>query len=168
MTAIVIDGNAIAAAVRREWKGRAEALKRRGVLPALAVVIVGDNLASKIYVRNKVKAYREVGLHSEVHELPADIGEDMVLAHIRLLNHNPDIHGILVQLPLPPQLDRDKVLATVSADKDSIWLKAFPTPDPVAKEQVPNEADVRRELAWGVPSAELAQRAELLTTESMI
>ena len=118
MAAIVIDGNAIAAAVRREWKGRAEALKRRGVLPALAVVIVGDNLASKIYVRNKVKACCEVGLHSEVHELPADIGEDMVLAHIRRLNHNPDIHGILVQLPLPPQLDRDKVLATVSADKD--------------------------------------------------
>lgn len=104
--------------LRREWKGRAEALKRRGVLPALAVIIVGDNLASKIYVRNKVKACCEVGLHSEVHELPTDIGEDMVLAHIRRLNHNPHIHGILVQLPLPPQLDRDKVLATVSADKD--------------------------------------------------
>ena len=118
MAAIVINGNAIAAAVRREWKGRAEALKRRGVLPALAVVIAGDNLASKIYVRNKVKACCEVGLHSEVLELPTDIGEDMVLAHIRRLNHNPDIHGILVQLPLPPQLNRDKVLATVSADKD--------------------------------------------------
>lgn len=118
MAAIVINGNAIAAAVRREWKGRAEALKRRGVLPALAVVIAGDSLASKIYVRNKVKACCEVGLHSEVHELPTDIGEDMVLAHIRRLNHNPNIHGILVQLPLPPQLNRDKVLATVSADKD--------------------------------------------------
>ncbi len=118
MTAIVVDGNAIAAAVRREWRERAEALQRRGVLPALAVVSVGDDLASKIYVRNKVKACREVGLHSEVHELPRDTGEDRVLAHIRRLNHNPAIHGILVQLPLPPQLDRDKLLAAVSADKD--------------------------------------------------
>jgi len=71
MTAIVINGNDIAAAVRREWKGRAEALKRRGILPALAVIIVGDNLASKIYVRNKVKACCEVGLHSEVLERQA-------------------------------------------------------------------------------------------------
>jgi methylenetetrahydrofolate dehydrogenase (NADP+)/methenyltetrahydrofolate cyclohydrolase len=93
MAAIVINGNAVAAAVRREWKGRAEALKRRGVLPALAVVIAGDSLASKIYVRNKVKACCEVGLHSEVLELPTDIGEDMVLARIRRLNHNRDIHA---------------------------------------------------------------------------
>ncbi len=117
MPAIVIDGNAIAAAVRREWQGRAEALKRGGVLPALAVVMVGDDAASKIYLRNKVSAYAEVGLHAEVHALPADIGEDLVLAHIRRLNHNPAIHGILVQLPLPPHLDRDRVLAAVSADK---------------------------------------------------
>ncbi|MGH8509198.1 MAG: tetrahydrofolate dehydrogenase/cyclohydrolase catalytic domain-containing protein [Gammaproteobacteria bacterium] len=89
MAAIVIDGNAIATAVGREWKKRAEALKRRGVLPALAVVIVGDNLASKIYVRNKVKACCEVGLHSEVHELPTDIGEDMILAHIRRKGTRP-------------------------------------------------------------------------------
>jgi methylenetetrahydrofolate dehydrogenase (NADP+)/methenyltetrahydrofolate cyclohydrolase len=118
MAAIVIDGLGIAGAVRCEWKRRADGLKRIGVVPGLAVVQIGNHLASKIYVRNKVKACRELGLHSEVHELPEDIGEDGVLAQLRRLNADPDIHGILVQLPLPPRLDREKILATISVDKD--------------------------------------------------
>lgn len=118
MTASIIDGKAIAEQVRNEWKERADRLKARGILPGLAVIIVGDNPASKIYVRNKVQACRDVGLHSEVHELPADITEEMVLKRISDLNDNPDIHGILVQLPLPPHINNDKILEAISAEKD--------------------------------------------------
>ncbi|MEX2516168.1 MAG: bifunctional methylenetetrahydrofolate dehydrogenase/methenyltetrahydrofolate cyclohydrolase FolD [Gammaproteobacteria bacterium] len=118
MTAKIIDGKQIAEEVRADWKIRADALKAQGVLPGLAVIIVGDNPASKVYVRNKIKACHDVGLHSEVHELPADITEAMVLKQIQDLNNNPDIHGILVQLPLPDQISEDKVLETISAEKD--------------------------------------------------
>jgi methylenetetrahydrofolate dehydrogenase (NADP+) / methenyltetrahydrofolate cyclohydrolase len=118
MTAKLIDGKAIAERVRGEWKLRADQLKAQGVLPGLAVIIVGDNPASKVYVRNKVKACRDVGLHSEVHELPADVTEEMVFKRIRDLNDNPDIHGILVQLPLPGHIDNDKVLGAIDVDKD--------------------------------------------------
>jgi methylenetetrahydrofolate dehydrogenase (NADP+)/methenyltetrahydrofolate cyclohydrolase len=118
MTAKIIDGRTIAARVRAEWKERADRLKEKGVLPGLAVIIVGDNPASKVYVRNKVKACREVGLHSEVHELPGDVSEEMVLKRIRDLNANLDIHGILVQLPLPRHVNNDRVLETISAEKD--------------------------------------------------
>jgi len=118
MTAQIIDGKAIAEAVRNDWKKRADALKAQGVLPGLAVIIVGDNPASKVYVRNKVKACHDVGLNSEVHELPADISEDMLLKRIQDLNANPDIHGILVQLPLPSHISNDKVLEAIAAEKD--------------------------------------------------
>jgi methylenetetrahydrofolate dehydrogenase (NADP+)/methenyltetrahydrofolate cyclohydrolase len=118
MTATIIDGNRIAQKVRNEWKQRAEALKSRDVLPGLAVIIVGENPASKVYVRNKIKACHDVGLHSEVHEFPGDISEEMLFACIHNLNENPDIHGILVQLPLPDHIDKDKVLDVISIDKD--------------------------------------------------
>jgi len=118
MTAKIIDGNAIAQKVRNEWKLRAEALKSRGVLPGLAVIIVGDNPASKVYVRNKIKVCHDVGLHSEAHEFPGDINDEMLLNCIRNLNLNQDIHGILVQLPLPDHIDKDKVLDVISVDKD--------------------------------------------------
>ncbi len=118
MTATIIDGNRIAQEVRDEWKLRAEALKARGVLPGLAVIIVGDNPASKVYVRNKIKACRDMGLHSEVHEFPGDITEEKLLGCIQNLNVNDDIHGILVQLPLPPHIDKDEVLETISIGKD--------------------------------------------------
>ncbi len=118
MTAKIIDGKVIAQQVREEWKARTAALKERGVLPGLAVIIVGDNPASKVYVRNKIAACHDVGLHSEVHELPADISEDLLLAAIRRLNDNPDIHGILVQLPLPDHFNRDRVIEVISVDKD--------------------------------------------------
>ncbi|MDZ7736663.1 MAG: bifunctional methylenetetrahydrofolate dehydrogenase/methenyltetrahydrofolate cyclohydrolase FolD [Gammaproteobacteria bacterium] len=118
MTAQIIDGKAIAEEVRHEWKARADALKAQGVLPGLAVIIVGDNPASKVYVRNKVQACHDVGLHSEVHELPADITEAMLLKRIQDLNANPDIHGILVQLPLPAHIDNGKIVEAISAEKD--------------------------------------------------
>lgn len=118
MTAQLIDGKAIAAKVREQWKQRADTLKAQGVLPGLAVIIVGDNPASRVYVRNKVKACHDIGLHSELIELPEDTSEKMLLERITNLNMDSDIHGILVQLPLPKQIDVDKVLKTISAEKD--------------------------------------------------
>ena len=104
MTARIIDGTAIAKETRAQWKVRAVALATLGVRPGLAVVLVGDNPASRVYVRNKIKACGENGLHSELHEFPATVTEDEVLACIRALNADPGIHGILVQLPLPQQV----------------------------------------------------------------
>lgn len=118
MSAQIIDGNVIAEDVRQQWKQRADALKARDILPGLAVIIVGDNPASRVYVRHKVKACHNLGLHSELIELPEDTTETMLLTRIQHLNENPDIHGILVQLPLPDQIDVDKVLETISPDKD--------------------------------------------------
>ena len=118
MTAKIIDGKKIAEIVREEWKHKAEDLKQKGIMPGLAVIIVGDNPASKIYVKHKIKACHDVGLHSEVHEMPADTQEEMLLETIRNLNENKNIHGILVQLPVPDHIDKDKVLETISIDKD--------------------------------------------------
>jgi methylenetetrahydrofolate dehydrogenase (NADP+) / methenyltetrahydrofolate cyclohydrolase len=118
MTAKIIDGNAVARQVRAEWKKRVEALKSRGVTPGLAVVIIGNNPASRVYVRNKVKACAEVGLHSETHEFPADAGEQVLLERIEELNRNPAIHGILVQLPMPPHLETRRLLGAIAIDKD--------------------------------------------------
>ena len=118
MTAKIIDGNAIAKEVRAKWKERAERLKAKGVVPGLAVIIVGDNPASQVYVRNKVKACAEAGLYSEKIELPASVSEAGLLKKIEELNANPAIHGILVQLPLPKHIDNNKVLDTISMEKD--------------------------------------------------
>jgi methylenetetrahydrofolate dehydrogenase (NADP+)/methenyltetrahydrofolate cyclohydrolase len=89
------------------------------VTPGLAVVLVGDNPTSQVYVRHKVKACGEMGLHSELHQFPVDVSEQAVLARIAELNGNPTIHGILVQLPLPPQIDNTKVLEAISVEKDA-------------------------------------------------
>ena len=118
MSATLIDGKAISEAVRQEWKEKADVLKSKGVLPGLAVIIVGDNPASKLYVNNKIKACREVGLHSEVHELPGDISEEMLLNLIEQLNQAKKINGILVQLPLPEHIDENKVLEAIKQEKD--------------------------------------------------
>ncbi|MDB5808732.1 MAG: methenyltetrahydrofolate cyclohydrolase [Betaproteobacteria bacterium] len=118
MTAKIIDGNAVARHVRGEWKKRVEALKVRGITPGLSVIIIGNNPASRVYVRNKVKACAEVGLHSEVHEFPVDAGEQVILERIEELNRNPAIHGILVQLPMPPHLEARRLLGAISIDKD--------------------------------------------------
>jgi methylenetetrahydrofolate dehydrogenase (NADP+)/methenyltetrahydrofolate cyclohydrolase len=118
MTAKIIDGNAVAKHVRSQWKQRVDALKAKGITPGLAMIIVGDNPASRIYVRNKVKACTEVGLHSEVHDFPANSTQESVLRRIQELDKNPDIHGILVQLPLPPQLEARKLLGAIAVEKD--------------------------------------------------
>jgi methylenetetrahydrofolate dehydrogenase (NADP+)/methenyltetrahydrofolate cyclohydrolase len=118
MTAKIIDGKAIAQEVRAEWKVRADALKARGITPGLAVIIVGEDPASKIYVANKVKACAELGLHSEHIVLPADTPEAMLLERIDALNADAKIHGILVQLPVPKHIDSSKVLNAISPDKD--------------------------------------------------
>ena len=118
MTAKIIDGKAIAKTVREEWKEHVDDLKKIGITPGLAVIIVGDNPASRMYVNNKIKACEEVGLHSEVHEMPNDTSEEVLLEQIEDLNNNSQIHGILVQLPLPDHIDDDKVLEAISVDKD--------------------------------------------------
>ncbi len=119
MTATIIDGIAVSKVIRAEWKQRVELLKAQGVAPGLAVILVGDNPASQVYVRNKVKACSDMGLHSELHQFPADVTEQAVLARIAELNANAKIHGILVQLPLPPQIDNNKVLEAISVEKDA-------------------------------------------------
>lgn len=118
MTARIIDGKTIAQEVRAEWKLRADALKARGITPGLAVIIVGEDAASKVYVANKVKACAELGLHSEHIALPADTSEAALLAKIAELNSDKKIHGILVQLPVPKHINSEKVLNAISPDKD--------------------------------------------------
>jgi methylenetetrahydrofolate dehydrogenase (NADP+)/methenyltetrahydrofolate cyclohydrolase len=118
MSARIIDGKTIAQEVRAEWKIRADALKARGIIPGLAVIIVGEDPASKVYVANKVKACAELGLHSEHIVLPADTSEATLLAKIAELNNDPKIHGLLVQLPVPKHIDSNKVLEAISPLKD--------------------------------------------------
>ncbi len=118
MAAMIIDGKSIAQQVRTEWKARADKLKGRGITPGLAVIIVGEDPASRVYVANKVKACAEMGLYSEHIALPADTTEAVLLAKIAALNDDPKIHGILVQLPVPKHIDGGKVLETISPDKD--------------------------------------------------
>jgi methylenetetrahydrofolate dehydrogenase (NADP+)/methenyltetrahydrofolate cyclohydrolase len=118
MTARIIDGKAIAQELRAEWKVRVDALKTHGITPGLAVIIVGEDPASKVYVGNKVKACAEIGLHSEHIALPADTQETTLLAKIAELNVNPAIHGLLIQLPLPNHIDSQKVLEAISPNKD--------------------------------------------------
>ena len=118
MTARIINGKAIADEVRAEWKVRADALKARGITPGLAVIIVGEDPASKVYVGNKVRACAELGLHSEHIALPADTSETTLLAKIAELNANPAIHGFLVQLPLPKHINSNKVLLAINPNKD--------------------------------------------------
>jgi len=118
MAASVIDGKQLAQALRTRWKLRADRLNAAGVAPGLAVVLVGDNPASQVYVRNKIKACGEVGIRSEEHVLAADSSLETVLALIDRLNSDAGIHGILVQLPLPAHLASAAVIARISPDKD--------------------------------------------------
>jgi methylenetetrahydrofolate dehydrogenase (NADP+)/methenyltetrahydrofolate cyclohydrolase len=118
MTARIIDGKAISLEVRAEWKQRADALKARGITPGLAVIIVGDDPASKVYVGNKIKACAELGIYSAHIELPGDTTEATLLQHIAKLNADPKIHGFLVQLPVPKHIDSNKVLLAISPNKD--------------------------------------------------
>lgn len=119
MAAQIIDGKAIAAKVRGRIAGQVEQLKAKGVTPGLAVVLVGDDPASRVYVGMKKKMCLELGMHSSDHELPADTSQAQLLALIDQLNNDERIHGILVQLPLPPHIDTDFVLEAISPMKDA-------------------------------------------------
>src|SRR5690348_10409930 len=114
MPASLIHGTAIGHAMRQELTGEIAALKARGVTPGLAAVLVGDNPASATYVRMKGKACEEAGLYHETITLPRETPESDVLALVHRLNGDRRIHGILVQLPLPPQIDTQKVLRRVA------------------------------------------------------
>ncbi|WJJ93688.1 bifunctional methylenetetrahydrofolate dehydrogenase/methenyltetrahydrofolate cyclohydrolase FolD [Neopusillimonas aromaticivorans] len=118
MTARIIDGKALSDTIKHDVALRVTELKSKGVTPGLAVVLVGEDPASTVYVRNKAAACEKAGLHSEVIRLPADITETALLDVVKGLNVNPAIHGILVQLPLPAHLDAAKVIETIAAEKD--------------------------------------------------
>jgi methylenetetrahydrofolate dehydrogenase (NADP+) / methenyltetrahydrofolate cyclohydrolase len=118
MVARLIDGKALAGAVRAELRPVVAALAARNARPGLAAVVAGEDPASRVYVRNKVRACEEVGVRSELHQFAADVAEKRLLECIDGLNRDPAVHGILVQLPLPAHIDDERVLAAVSAWKD--------------------------------------------------
>lgn len=118
MTAQLIDGNALSRQLRADVSARVTALKAKGITPGLAVVLVGDNPASQVYVRNKVKACEDTGMHSVLERWPATLSEAELLARVDALNHDATIHGILVQLPLPAHIDAQKVIEAISPAKD--------------------------------------------------
>ncbi len=118
MTAQLIDGNALSKQLRTQVAADTAALKAKGLTPGLAVVLVGDNPASQVYVRNKVKACEDAGLHSVLEKYEADMSEADLLARVEALNNDPAIHGILVQLPLPAHIDAQKVIEAISPAKD--------------------------------------------------
>ena len=118
MPAKLIDGNAIGAAVRAELGTEIAALKKKGITPGLAVILVGDNPASQVYVRMKGKACDEAGLYHETIKLSKDTSEAELMALLERLNTNPQIHGILVQLPLPKQIDTNRALHRIDPRKD--------------------------------------------------
>ncbi len=118
MTAQLIDGNALSQQLRAQVAARAAALKARGTTAGLAVILVGDNPASQVYVRNKVKACHDAGLHSVLEKYDASLTEAELLARVEALNNDPSIHGILVQLPLPAHIDDHKVIEAISPLKD--------------------------------------------------
>ncbi len=118
MMAKIIDGKKIAADVRNELKPRIDRLAQNGCTPRLSVILVGQDPASEVYVRMKTKACQEMGIASETIRLEADVAQRELIGVVRSLNENRDVHGILVQLPLPPQIDEQRVLDAVDPRKD--------------------------------------------------
>ena len=118
MTAQLIDGNALSKQLRAQVAIDTAALKAKGLTPGLAVVLVGDNPASQVYVRNKVKACEDAGLYSVLEKYEATLSEVDLLARVEALNNDASIHGILVQLPLPAHIDAQKVIEAISPAKD--------------------------------------------------
>ena len=124
MTAQLLDGNALGQKLRAGFKQRAEELAAQGLRPGLAVILVGEDPASQVYVRNKVNACEQAGFHSVKCTFAPDVEPQVVLAKIAELNADPAIHGILVQLPLPRQFDADAVLDAIAAEKDVDGFRA--------------------------------------------
>ncbi|WP_243372424.1 bifunctional methylenetetrahydrofolate dehydrogenase/methenyltetrahydrofolate cyclohydrolase FolD [Geotalea sp. SG265] len=117
--ATIIDGKAIAAKIRGEITAEVAKLSQRGITPGLAVVLVGEDPASKVYVSMKEKACKDVGIFSDEYKLPVETTEEELLQLVDKLNKDPKIHGILVQLPLPKQINTEKVLEAISPEKDA-------------------------------------------------
>ena len=118
MTAKLIDGKHIAQVIRDKYKTRVDELIKQGIHPGLGVIIVGNDPASRVYVGNKTKACQAVGINSKQIELPDDVSEEDLLAEVDKLNNDPEVNGILVQLPLPEHIDVNNVLAKISVEKD--------------------------------------------------
>lgn len=118
MSASIIDGNALSAQMRQQVSERVKALQTQGIKPGLAVILVGDNPASQVYVRNKVKACEQTGIHSLLEKHAASLSEADLLARVHALNQDNSIHGILVQLPLPSHIDAQKVIEAIAPEKD--------------------------------------------------
>jgi methylenetetrahydrofolate dehydrogenase (NADP+) / methenyltetrahydrofolate cyclohydrolase len=118
MAAQILDGKSLAAATRSALKQEVEALMRRGVRPGLAVILAGDDPASKVYVRNKTSACQEVGVRSQQIDYPASVTQEELIGRIRNLNADPAVHGILVQLPLPKHIEGARVLESIAPAKD--------------------------------------------------
>lgn len=116
--AILLDGKKLSASLREELKARVEQLKARGITPGLGVIRVGDDAASEVYVRNKARMCERLGMHSVVLHLPEDTTQEQLLARIDEMNRDPALHGILVQLPLPPHIQEDAVTARIDPKKD--------------------------------------------------
>lgn len=118
MTAITIDGKAVSQKIKEQVEERVKSLKEQGVAPGLAVVLVGENSASLTYVKNKKRTCEALGMRSDLHQYPEDLSEEELLAKIEELNNDPEIHGILVQLPLPEHIDEFKVILAIDPSKD--------------------------------------------------
>lgn len=118
MTAQIIDGKQIAEDIRAELKEEVEQLRASGKIPGLTVILVGDDAASQTYVNMKAKACENIGIRSDIIRLPEDTEEEVLLDNIRELNRDPDVHGILVQLPLPEQISEKKVIDAIAIEKD--------------------------------------------------
>ena len=157
-SAKLIDGNAVGKEMRAELALEIDALQRRGLTPGLAVVLVGDNAASQVYVRMKGKACDEAGLYHETIKLPRETSEAELLALVERLNADPKIHGILVQLPLPPQIDSRRVLHRVDPRKD---VDGF-HPENVGKVSVGDPTGFRPATPYGVQ--QLLVRSQVDTT----
>ncbi|MBK1781198.1 bifunctional methylenetetrahydrofolate dehydrogenase/methenyltetrahydrofolate cyclohydrolase FolD [Advenella sp. WQ 585] len=118
MTARIIDGKKLAETIKLNLADRINALKEKDIIPGLTVILVGDDPASQVYVRNKANTFTKLGLNSSVEQYPASLSEEALCDRIRELNNDPSVHGILVQLPLPANLDANKVIETISPEKD--------------------------------------------------
>lgn len=118
MTAPIISGKQVSEEIRGNLRQEVESLVKQGLTPGLAVILVGEDPASQVYVRNKEKACHDLGYYSEVHRLPASTSQDELLALVDKLNQQADIHGILVQLPLPKHIDEKSVINAIAVEKD--------------------------------------------------
>ncbi len=114
----ILDGKSLSLKIKAKAKEDIKILKAKDVTPGLAVVVIGDDIASHTYVKMKEKACEDIGIYSIVHKMPNDISEDKIIETIQMMNKNPNIDGILIQLPLPKHIDTDRVLQTVTSTKD--------------------------------------------------